>query len=52
MCLMTPTLLLMPQISSLLQSILHMEVVLGMSIAQHDIQSSPMLQQLLLHAER
>lgn len=51
-CLMTPMLLLMPQVSSLLQSILHMEVVLRMSIAQHDMQPSPMLHHLLLHAER
>ena len=52
MSLMTPTLLLMPQISLLLQSILHLEVVLGMSIGEHDMQQSPMLQQLLAHAGR
>ena len=45
-------LVVMPGISSLLQSILHMEVVLSMSIAQHNMQPSPMLQQLLLHAGR
>lgn len=50
-CLMTPTFLSIPQISSLLHSILHLEVVLGMSIGE-DMQQSPMLQQLLLHAER
>ncbi len=50
--LMTPMLLLTPQISSLLQSMLHMEVVLGMHLSKHGKQSSPMLQQLLKHADR
>ncbi len=50
--LMTPMLLLTPQISSLLQSMLHMEVVLGMHLSEHGKQSSPMLQQLLNHADR
>lgn len=49
---MTPILLLTPQISSLLQSMLHMEVVLGMSLSEHGKQSSLMLQQLLMHADR
>ena len=31
---------------------LHMEVVLGMSLSEHGPQSSPMLQQLLKHADR
>lgn len=52
LCLMTPILLLTPQISSLLQSMLHMEVVLGMTLSEHGKQSSPMLQQLLKHADR
>ncbi len=50
--LMTPMLLLTPQISLLLQSMLHMEVVLGMSLSEHGLQSSPMLQRLLTHADR
>lgn len=36
----------------MLQSVLHMEVVLGMSFSDHGTQQSPMLQQLLAHAER
>ena len=48
--LMTPALLLTPQISSLLQSILHLEVVLGLSLS--GTQPSLMLRKLLQHAER
>lgn len=51
-CLMTPMLLLTPQISLLLQSMLHMEVVLGMTLSEHGTPSSPMLQRLLTHADR
>ena len=51
-CLMTPSLLLVPQISSLLQSILHIELVLSMSIVEREMQPSPMLQQLLSNADR
>ena len=50
--LMTCSLLLVPQISLLLQSILHLEVVLGMHISEQGMQQSPMLQQLLRKAAR
>ena len=49
---MRPSLLLTGGVSGLLQSVLHMEVVLGMSFSDHGTQQSPMLQQLLAHAER
>lgn len=52
MRLMTSSLLLVPQISLLLQSILHLEVVLGMHISEHGTQQSPILQQLLTNAAR